>query len=349
MRLFAKSYRKLKQRKVSNNKHFHWYTGPNMNARFWSYSTSLLILLLAATAWFKQDALFDAWRLRSYSPSAEVSHLADATTMTSGARRLFYVYRPVLEDKGSFNQHCSNSEQTIVLGCYIEHQGIYLYDISDQRLNGVVEVTAAHEMLHAAYDRLSDKERKQIDGMTMQVAESLTDERLKSTIENYRKKDPSVVPNELHSILATEVRDLPPDLEAYYSRYFTDRKTVIDLADRYKQAFTERENQVKSIDAQLTALKAQIDALNDSLESQQKALQARHDDLQQKRSSGNAEEYNAAVPGYNQAVVAYNTDVNKQKQLVTRYNNLVEQRNALATEENELIKALDSRSTIQQQ
>jgi hypothetical protein len=171
--------------------------------------------------------------------------------MTPGARRLFYVYRPVLEDKGSFNQHCSNSEQTIVLGCYIEHQGIYLYNISDQRLNGVIEVTAAHEMLHGAYDRLSDKERQRIDGLTAGVAASLTDERIKSTVENYRKKDPSVVPNELHSILATEVRNLPPDLEAYYGRYFTNRKAIVDLADQYKQAFTEREDHVKSIDAQL--------------------------------------------------------------------------------------------------
>lgn len=320
-----------------------------MHTRFWSYFASILIVILAATAWFKQDALFDAWRLRNYDAPAEISRLADATTMTPDARRLFYVYRPILEDKGSFNQHCSNSEQTIVLGCYVEHQGIYLYNISDQRLNGVIEVTAAHEMLHAAYDRLSDKERQRVDRLTAQVADTIIDERLKSTIENYRKKDASVVPNELHSILATELRDLPPDLEAYYGRYFTNRKTIVDLADRYKQAFTERENQVKSIDKKLASLKSQIDALNSSLESQQAALQASYADLQQKRSSGNVEAYNAAVPGYNQAVVTYNTDVNKQKQLVTQYNALVEQRNTLATEENELIKALDSRSTIQEQ
>jgi hypothetical protein len=320
-----------------------------MRTRFWSYSVSILIVLLAVTAWYKQDALFDAWRLRSYNPPAEVARLADTTTMTPSARRLFYVYRPALEDKGSFNQHCSNSEQTIVLGCYIEHQGIYLYNISDQRLNGVIEVTAAHEMLHGAYDRLSDKERQRIDGLTAGVAASLTDERIKSTVENYRKKDPSVVPNELHSILATEVRNLPPDLEAYYGRYFTNRKAIVDLADQYKQAFTEREDEVKSIDAQLEALKAQIDALNSSLESQQTALKTSYDDLQHKRSSGSVDQYNAAVPTYNQAVSAYNRDVNQQKLLVTQYNSLVEQRNALATEENELIKALDSRSTIQQQ
>lgn len=320
-----------------------------MKSRFLSYGISLAIILVAALAWLNQDTLFDAWRLRNYTPPAEIVKLADDTTMTDNARRLFYVYRPSLEDKASFNQHCSNTEQTIVLGCYIEHQGIYLYSISDQRLDGVIEVTAAHEMLHAAYDRLSGKERQKIDQLTSQVSKNTNDSRLRETIENYRKKDPSVVPNELHSILATEVRDLPQELETYYAKYFKNRRVIVDLADRYKNAFTERENQVKEIDAQLKRLKSQIDALNTSLESQQKSLQTSYEDLQQKRRQNNIEEYNAAVPGYNQAVAAYNADVNRQKQLVTQYNALVEQRNTLATEENELIKALDSRSTIEQQ
>lgn len=320
-----------------------------MHKRVLSYSITVLIIGLSAIGWVKRDYLFDSWRLHNYSAPAEVVSLADRTSMNDSARRLFYVYRPSLEDKASFNANCTNTEQTIVLGCYIEHQGIYLYNVSDTRLNGVIEVTAAHEMLHAAYDRLSSKDRTRIDRLTNQVAAGVTDERLKSTIENYRKKDPSVVSNELHSILATEVRDLPPELETYYRRYFSNRNVIIDLADRYKQAFTERESQVKTLDEQLSELKMQIESINASLESQQQSLKNSYEDLQQKRKSGNIEQYNAAVPGYNQAVVGYNTAVNKQKQLVSQYNTLVEQRNNLATEENELIEALDSRSTIETQ
>ena len=299
-----------------------------MHKRIWSFVATLLVILIAAGVWLNQNALFDMWRLRGYTPPAEVVKLADETTMTDSARRLFYVYRPALQDKTTFNSSCSNSEQTIVLGCYVQHQGIYLYNVADPRLDGVIEVTAAHEMLHAAYDRLSDKEQKRIDALTNQVAGSLTDERLISTIESYRSKDPSVVPNELHSILATEVQDLPSELETYYSRYFTNRK---------------------AIDEQLKSRKTRIDVLNGTLESQQANLKTSYDDLQQKRKGNNIEEYNAAVPAYNQAVVAYNANVNKQKQLVSQYNSLVEQRNDLATEENELIKALDSRETIQSQ
>lgn len=320
-----------------------------MHKRVISYGISLMLLAVAAFGWMQRDALFDAWRLRNYTPSAEIVALADTTTMNDKARRLFYVYQPSLDDRASFNTNCSNSEQTIVLGCYIQHQGIYLYNVSDERLNGVIEVTAAHELLHAAYDRLSSKERAKIDQMTQQVAETITDERLKSTIENYRMKDPTIVPNELHSILATEVRELPSELETYYQKYFANRGKIVDLADSYKQAFNEREDQVKRIDSQLVTLKQQIDELNGSLEVQQTELRSRLGDMQSKRNSGNVDAYNDAVPAYNAAVVSYNAAVNRQKQLVSQYNSLVEQRNDLATEENELIEALDSRAPIQQQ
>lgn len=302
------------------------------------------------TAWVQRNAIFDAWRLRSYSPPAAVSHIADTTTMTDSSRRLFYVYRPdIMDDKTAFNARCTSSEQTIVLGCYIQRDGIYLYNVSDQRLNGVIEVTAAHELLHAEYDRLSRSERARIDALTAQVASTLTDERLKQTIENYRSRDPSVVPNELHSILGTEVDNLPDELEQYYKQYFTDRKAIVHMANTYKEAFNQREQDVKSIDAQLASLKAQIDKLNSSLETQQANLRTQLQELQRLKQSGQTEEYNAGVPVYNQAVATYNADVKRQRELVQQYNNLVEQRNNLAIEENELIKAIDSRETIQTQ
>lgn len=289
-------------------------------------------------------------RLRGYTPSSEIVKIADTTTMTSETRELFYVYHPTLEDRSGFNTRCGNmTESTIVLGCYIERQGIYLYDVPDERLSGAVEVTAAHEVLHAAYDRLSSGERKRIDKLTAEQAAKITDERFKQTIENYRKKDAGIVPNELHSILATEMRQLSPELEAHYKNYFSDRLAVVKLAESYKQEFTSREQQVAATDQRLADLKKQIDQLNAALESQQAQLQSELIKLQGLKSSGKIEQYNAAVPAYNQLVSSYNGSVNRQKSLVTEYNQLVEERNSLAIEENELIEALDSRSTIQAQ
>lgn len=312
-----------------------------------AFTVLLAVILLGA--WWQQDAIYDIWRLRGYTPSAEIVTLADKTSMTDSSRRLFYVYRPQLEDKSAFNAHCTGTEQTIVLGCYIERQGIYLYKVSDPRLNGVIEVTAAHELLHAVYDRLSTSERERIDGLTADVAAKITDERLKKTLENYRKKDPSIVSNELHSILATEVRELPSELEQYYAQYFAKRGSIIVFAEAYNEAFTARENEVEAIDAQLTRLKTQIDSLNGALVSQQSLLKNQFAELNQLRQSGSTAEYNQQVPVYNQAVNNYNASVNQQKLLVAEYNSLVEKRNTLAVEENQLIEALDSRQTIETQ
>ena len=66
-----------------------------------------------------------------------------------------------------------------MLGCYILNKGIYVYDITDDRLAGVRQVTTAHEMLHAAYDRLSVKERAQVDAMTAAAYEKLDNIRIK--------------------------------------------------------------------------------------------------------------------------------------------------------------------------
>lgn len=320
-----------------------------MNKRLASYLLSIAILAVPAVAWWQRDYLFDQWRLHDYAPSSQVVRLADVTTMTPDSRRLFYVYRPTLDDKAAFAQHCGGEEQTIVLGCYLLHRGIYLYNVPDERLDGVLEVTAAHELLHAQYDRLSSKERKRVDALTNQALQGITDKRLLETIENYRKKDPNIVPNELHSILGTEVRNLSPELEAYYGRYFSNRAAIVDFADSYKGEFTGREDKVAQLDKQLASLKSQIDTLNASLETQQVALKNQFNNLQQQKRSNQIEAYNAAVPAYNAAVQQYNASVNNQRSLVQQHNAMVEERNNLAIEENQLIKALDSRETIDTQ
>jgi galactokinase len=311
---------------------------------------SLAFVFMVGLAWVKHEAVYDWWRLRGYEPSAAVAQLAQDTTMNDTTRRLFYVYHPDLQDKTKFNQHCSGSEKTIVLGCYIHRQGIYLYDVTDDRLKGIEQVTAAHETLHAAYDRLNHKDREWVNAQTGAVYAKITDKRLRDTIEAYRSRDPSVVPNELHSILGTEVANLPPDLENYYKRYFADRAAVVRFSQQYEQEFTTRQEKVAAADANLQRLKAQIAALDKTLEAQVKDVNAEYDRMQQLRRSNQIEAYNARVSGYNQMVGNYNANVRKQQGFINEYNTLVSERNALAVEENELIKAIDSRpTTIQTQ
>jgi hypothetical protein len=315
--------------------------------RLGSIIITLFIISLPLAAWWQRWNIFDWSRLRNYQPSSEVIKLAQDTTMSTTGSHLFFVYHPSLEGKTEFNGHCSDSERTIVLGCYVSQEGIYIYNVSDKRLDGIHEVTSAHEMLHAAYERLDSSEKTRINKLLYSTFANVTDKRILDTVEQYRKKDPSVVANELHSILGTEVKTLPLELENYYKRYFNDRSKVVSYSEQYEQAFDARKKQVDADDVELKALKPQITSLEDSLQNQLKNLKSQKSQMDGFLSEKKYEEYNAMVPTYNANVISYNRDVAKVGRLIDQYNNLVKERNALALEENELIKAIDSRpSTV---
>jgi len=299
----------------------------------------LIPIAVVGTIFWQRLAIFDAWRLYRYTPPAEITALADSTTMDDDARRLFYVYHPVVLDKTLFNMYCRDDEATIVLGCYRSGKGIYIYGVEDARLNGIKEVTAAHELLHAVYERLSTKDKAYIDKITNQALASITDERILSTVQLYREKDAKVLPNELHSILGTEVRNLPPELEAHYAKYFKDRSKVVGFSEQYEGAFEERENQIEAYDAQMKTLLDQINALKDSLDTEERQLARDRSAVEQSQSQ-------AEVNAYNARITRFNNNINKVKTLIDQYNALLEKRNALALEEQDLSKAIDSRDGV---
>jgi uncharacterized protein YukE len=298
---------------------------------------------------------YDNWRLLGYQPAADVSNLADNATFTDGARRLFYVNHPEVTPKQRFSSACtSQQEQTIVLGCYHGVQrGIYILKITDDsRLEGVMEVTAAHEMLHAAYDRLSAKERQRVDGwLTDYYEHGLTDARVKKTIESYKQTEPNALVNEMHSIFGTEIVTLPTNLEHYYTRYFHDRKQVTGYAADYQAEFTSREQQVAKYDKQLQQLKNSIDTNENELKRQLTALRAHNAELTSLRNSGKTSAYNAQVPVFNRAVNDYNRLADTVRSQISQYNRLVEARNRVAFEQRQLAGELsgDDVSTIPKQ
>ncbi|HSX07861.1 MAG TPA: hypothetical protein VLG11_03115 [Candidatus Saccharimonadales bacterium] len=312
--------------------------------------TALLLAVIAGGAllYANRYQIYDWARLQNYQPPAAISQLASDDTMSPYAQHMFYVNRPDLTtDKTFFNQKCGNKEQTIVLGCYRSAEtGIYLYDITDPRLAGVEQVTAAHETLHAIYERLSSKQRASVDTMLLDYYNNnLQDQRIKQNIDLYKKIEPNDVVNEMHSIFGTEIASLPPPLENYYKQYFTDRQKIAQYAADYEGAFTSRQNEVAADDTQLAAMKKQIDADNQDLTQRQQALIAQKSQMDAELNKGQTAAYNAQVAPYNAAVDAYNNEVAALKTLVAQYNALVDRRNAIAIEENQLTQALSSQAT----
>jgi len=316
-----------------------------MPKRIVSVLLTLAIALLPVIGFMKRQAIFDWYRLRGYEPSAAITALADNTTMTDEGRHLLYVYHAELQGRDDFNQSCQFSEQSIVLGCYVSNQGIYIYDVEDERLAGIEEVTAAHEILHAAYDRLSGSEREKIDALTAKVFEGITNKRVIESVKAYRDKDPSIVPNELHSIIGTEIRDIPEELETYYARYFNDRKTVVGYSERYEKAFTERKAKADSLLRQIESVRSQIEQNDAELTRMRAELEAEYRALESQRASAEPSSFNARVRAYNAKVQSYNAKVRQSYVLIDQHNALVNEYNQVVLEEKELIKAIDSRPT----
>jgi hypothetical protein len=306
-------------------------------------------LLAAVVIVYDHQAVYDWLRLRNYQPPTNIASIASDDTMTPKAKHIFYVNHPAIEDKSAFASSCPNgTKETAVLGCYIPNQrGIYVLSVTDARLQGIEEVTSAHEMLHAAYDRLSGKEKEQINGWLQDYYNTLTDQTIKDQIDSYKKTEPNDLVNEMHSIFGSEASSLPPNLESYYTRYFADRSKVVAQYSAYEAEFTTRQAQIKQDDAKLQDLKTQINSLEADLRSKQAALSSQQQQLNSYRRSGNIQAYNAAVPAYNSLVDSYNAEVIEVRNLISEYNQLVAERNAIALEEQQLVQDISSNvSTI---
>lgn len=301
--------------------------------------------------WMQRQALYDYARLFNYAPPTKVAQLATDATMTDSARHLYYINHPELKDRTNFSLFCDvGTEKTAVLGCYKGGQrGIYLLNVSNAELAGIEQVTAAHEMLHAAYERLSTKERTRVDNLLQDYYQNqLTSENVKSTMNEYKKTEPDQLINEMHSIFGTQIADLPAELNDYYRQYFTDRAKLVSYYASYEQAFTSRQQQINQADAQLDSWKQRINELEGTVKSQQSQLQNQRNTLNRYRENGNAEAYNNGVDAFNALVTSYNAKVAELQDLITKYNQLVETRNSIAFEERQLAQSLSS-SGIEQQ
>jgi len=225
----------------------------------------LVIALGAAGTWVltHPQRITDQFTVWNFSADATIAGYADRATMTDEGRFLFYASKPEVSPEGEFDAHCSSQVEDVgILGCYLHaDKRIYLYDVTDDRLDGIEEVVAAHEMLHAAWDRMSDDERDALAPLLEAAADTRADDPdFSKTLEYYAKAEPGERLNELHSIIGTEFGDLGPELEKHYAQYFTDRAALVQLHVASHAVFQQQQDAIDDIVAQLDALEAGVDA-----------------------------------------------------------------------------------------
>lgn len=273
-------------------------------------------------------------------PAPELQALADRTMMTPLAREVFYRTRPELQERAPFTSSCPAKERRQILGCYINRR-IFVLKIDQPELATIMEVTAAHEMLHAAYEDLGSEERSRVDEWTADFYEETgsADEPLRELLESYPESERI---NELHSLLGTQVEKLIPELEQYYSRYFTRRDGVVQAHEQSSEVFEGIERRHAQLVAEIEGLRAQIDDLRTqetaaAAEASQLSFQIQGLRLQQR-----IEESNALVPEQNAAAGRAGALRGSIESMIDRHNGKVEEINQLVFRQDQLIDSLRS-------
>lgn len=257
--------------------------------------------------------------------------------LSERGRFLLAASLPEILAPAEFERVCSVSAPGIgVLGCYTLDEGrIHLYDVTDDDLSALEPVVAAHEMLHAAWDRLEPEERALlVDPLESAFAALGPDHELVDRIAGYEERDPASRIPELYAIIGTEVRGtdidgLGPSLEEHYREYFADRSRVVALAEQVQSLFAQLEEQ-------LLALSARVDELSARIVSEQESYRADSDAFAADLA---VFEERAATPGgyRSQSVFLADRDalIERQDALRARRdatNALVDEHNALLVE-----------------
>lgn len=315
--------------------------------------SATLVLALFVAGWLaytNRQILQDIYAAAQFSPPSDLQLVMDRVEFSTEGDRIFRASTPTLESSQAFSSQCADvihSESDLVVGCFTG-TNIHLFQIADDRLDGMVEVTAAHELLHAVYKRLSPGEKAEL--RTALEAEYETqkknDPRLEERMSVYADLSEEGFVNELHSVLGTEVRNLSPSLERHFAKYFTDRSKVLDLFTAYNSYFVELEQERNALRLELTTLGAEIDQRGETyrsnLESYNSAVASLISRNERFEFSSNPSEFYALRDELNRQRAALETQRQELNAAVDTYNENRERLLELDAQAEELIRSIDS-------
>lgn len=310
-----------------------------------------LILLISSGFWLYSNRqwIVDTYVISQYKASDAVAEIQNELNLTDLGQRYFLVGQPEVSDSKQFNKQCQKRhEKSVVLGCYIAPFNVYIYNVTDQRLEGSKQVTAAHEMLHVAYDRLSDIEKKRIGSLLEADLPKIEseDKSLAERLAIYDKTEPGERLNELHSILGTEAKDLSAELEEYYAQYFQDRTIVTNFAAQYTKVFVDLQRNQQALVDELKELAEEINTdtelLNKDIADLSNDIESFNEKANTQGSFNTEEEFDRErqILLERQAQIESRREVLNQN--ITRYNQKREELQQLNIQVEELNTKLDS-------
>ncbi len=302
-----------------------------------TFITSAVLLCAAALLLLNRQVVLDQISVWSFEPSVQVATISDKVEFTPKAKHVFYATHPSLEDQSTFNAKCPRQEASSpILGCYTTDDRIFIYDITNEELAGMEEVTAVHELLHAVWYRTSEAERSELSVKLKAAYEKTDKPELKKRMEYYQRTEPGEIDNELHAILGTEIASLSEDLEAYYAKFF-DRSAVLKLHSQYESKYT-------ALYTRADELYKNMEDLTNSIKSRTKEYE-----LAAEQYSKDVESFNARATGgafatqaqFNSersALMSRSGTLNTQRQAI---NNDIQTYNAYTLEYQQIAQQID--------
>jgi hypothetical protein len=297
---------------------------------------SLLIFGFAGWLLLNRQYVADQVSVWAYQAPADIKAIEDRIDFTGKGQFYFYTAQPEIAPADNFNEGCPRQESgSPILGCYTAEKRIFIYDITNPQLDGIEEVTAAHEMLHAAWDRMSDWERRDLGKLLRAEYSQIVNPELKERMDYYARTQPGEFENELHSIIGTEFPSISNELEQHYKMYFDDRARVVALHDKYNHVFTSLADETDTLFEELTTLGTSIQTRVAQYNRDIDQLSDDIDDFNYRADNGDfvsmAQFYNerAALTARSSQLeadrVAVNADIQTYNQKYDRYQELAAQ------------------------
>lgn len=316
-----------------------------------SIAISLTIILGAGWLFLNRQFVADQVTVWSFQPSAAVESIEQRIKLTDEGRFYFYVTQPVVAGADSFNVDCPRQEpESPILGCYTMGK-MFIFDIKNSELDGIKEVTAAHEMLHAVWERMSEPEQARLSALLRTAYEQNTNDELASRMAYYERTQPGDFFNELHSILPTEFATLSPELEDHYAAFFQDRQLIVLLNEQYSSVFNSIVDQINGLYDEITTLGANIESDRSVYNDRVNSLDGAIANFNRRADSGNFTtigQFNnerASLVNQTTNLEVFGSQISAN---IDRYNTLLAQYEAVALRLESLNRSIDSIADLQQ-
>ena len=316
---------------------------------FWRSVRVLIVIVLAVASLFfafsNQHVIRDYFAAQKYKPDAEISKIENRIKPTTTAKTVFYASNPKVENSEEFNQNCKNHEEgSAILGCYKSSE-IHIYDVKNSKLDGVKDVTAAHELLHAIWDRMSLSERDRIGKLLDAEYERVKDSDFEKLMQSYDRTEPGERINELHSLIGTEQLELSKELEDHYAKFFENRKAIAQIYQSYNKNFKDLRIREKTLTNELEKIKSEIEQLTKKYSEELEYLNTDIAEFNSDAKNGTYKtqsEFNADRTELLRRIRNLENSRLKINDLVNSYNFKINELNEISVQRNELYKSINS-------